>query len=748
MAKARTAKARMAEGEDGGGAAAAGAPAPLELMGGKPWHGAFLTSYALSLSFLETQVLPALQGKERCAVEVLVDAKGYRDSLFERHSGRAGQDYRLVPVALPNGCFHPKVALLWGPSRGLLLVGSGNLTFGGHGRNLEVFEVFDPARDAPVFAGFAAFLEALQERHGARMLDAGPAARALAEARRMAGAASPGFDMDVPRLLHSVRTPICEQVAAAAGELGMGRCLGIVVMSPYFDPDGGAVRRLAEALGCGHVRVAVPPAAAENRFPFAAAAGWPMGTEAVRSGADARRRVHAKVLELTFEGGTFVLTGSVNATRPALTSTDNVEVGVLRFVEASPFPWIPAPTPPGVLRHEAAEGEDGQERLVHAVVTGAGRLVGRVLGAGAVAGAWRASIGAGGAELLGFPLEVAEDGGFAADAMDVAGLLGKGALQLVLARPDGRARGWLQMEGLLSGARLGRMPATAVQRLTFGQGTPDDVSALLEYLARHLVHDAAARAAFRRRVDPSGPAADATVGLADLETRPGWRERGDAGHGAESRDLLERIREHLLRRPTVALSVADEGVSEDAPGSAWAAPGAEGGGATPRKPAVAAFSIAEFEDLMRKAAAERSERPADRAEVLTIWFEGMMTAHLHAPDERCEDARRFLGFWTMRALAEAGRGDADGLDALATTVAAMTFAVWRRAAEPAAKLASLRSVFERWWGGEVARAEAHALLSGERLSCVAELVGLAEPGQGRAWDASAALDGLLAVATR
>ncbi|WP_455183327.1 hypothetical protein [Azospirillum palustre] len=98
--------------------------------------------------------------------------------------------------------------------------------------------------------------------------------------------------------------------------------------------------------------------------------------------------------------------------------------------------------------------------------------------------------------------------------MDVAGFLGKGS-SAACPRPSGRlGAGWLQIEGLLSGTRLGRILATAVQRLTFGQRRKaDDVTALLNYLARHLVHDDNAQAAFRRRADPSGPAADATVGL-------------------------------------------------------------------------------------------------------------------------------------------------------------------------------------------------------------------------------------------
>ncbi len=50
---------------------------------------------------------------------------------------RVGQEYRLIPVALPDGVFHAKCLYLAGDEGDLLLVGSGNVTFGGHGRNTE-----------------------------------------------------------------------------------------------------------------------------------------------------------------------------------------------------------------------------------------------------------------------------------------------------------------------------------------------------------------------------------------------------------------------------------------------------------------------------------------------------------------------------------------------------------------------------------------------------------------------------------
>ncbi|HEX6958892.1 MAG TPA: hypothetical protein VF194_12975 [Ferrovibrio sp.] len=53
---------------------------------------------------------------------LIADAEGYRTSLLERRSMRVGQEYRLIPVALPDGVFHAKCIYLAGDEDDLLLV--------------------------------------------------------------------------------------------------------------------------------------------------------------------------------------------------------------------------------------------------------------------------------------------------------------------------------------------------------------------------------------------------------------------------------------------------------------------------------------------------------------------------------------------------------------------------------------------------------------------------------------------------
>jgi hypothetical protein len=137
---------------------------PVDILESRRWNAAFFTAYAFSISFFESVVFQALTKRTPChEICVVVDADGYASSLMERGASRVGRDYTLIPI-LVSGVFHPKCTYLSGPDGDLLLVGSGNLTFGGYGRNVEVLEVLQPNVHPQAFLDFANFLEVLMER--------------------------------------------------------------------------------------------------------------------------------------------------------------------------------------------------------------------------------------------------------------------------------------------------------------------------------------------------------------------------------------------------------------------------------------------------------------------------------------------------------------------------------------------------------------------------------------------------------
>lgn len=131
--------------------------------------------------------------------------------------------------------------------------GSGNLSFGGWGGNLEVLEHLHPAFAADAVLDAADFFDRLGQaahiRHGA-------ADRCLLVAEQLRRAAQ-GHPRDGGiRLYHSLDGAIADKLAVAADDLGGAQRL--VVASPFWD-TGAAIDHLCAALRLDHVYVHAHP---------------------------------------------------------------------------------------------------------------------------------------------------------------------------------------------------------------------------------------------------------------------------------------------------------------------------------------------------------------------------------------------------------------------------------------------------------------------------------------------------------
>ena len=191
-----------------------------EILASGPWKHALFTTYALSLSYFELEVLRPLIRAGCDDIWLIADAEGYRASLLERRSARVGHEYRLIPAALPHGVFHAKCIYLAGEEEDLLLVGSGNVTFGGHGRNAEVFEALKPDGAARAFEEFALFLESIGSRPDIQLARSDWIEEFADRARR---AARRGHDEEggpAVRLVHSLDIPVAEQLPALLEQYG------------------------------------------------------------------------------------------------------------------------------------------------------------------------------------------------------------------------------------------------------------------------------------------------------------------------------------------------------------------------------------------------------------------------------------------------------------------------------------------------------------------------------------------------
>ncbi len=329
-------------------------------------------------------------------------------------------------------------------------------------------------------------------------------------------------------------------------------------MSPFFDNDGDAVHKLADALGCEKVRIAIRPNEHKSNFPFKDARKWKQTIAAVWPDASAPKRpLHAKWIEARGEMGTAVLTGSINATTAAMCTTRNIEVGVLRTAsfEREWTSWKPS-TFPANFEPAKYEFVSVDELLVYAYLAGDGDLSGTILGRQFPSGLWNGSLIKPSGEIKPFELEVRSDGRFRAMLPQAAEFSLTSGLQLSLRHGSTFARGWVHVEDVLRMPRLPRLNIPAMLRLISTEDTEDDEIALLEYLAvnatKHLT-------TFARRitqaVHPSGhgSAKDAGVvhvALADLAPTPSPLFTPGSGHSIPQVELftLDRVFAQLRKR--------------------------------------------------------------------------------------------------------------------------------------------------------------------------------------------------------
>src|SRR5689334_13499457 len=205
-----------------------------DLIRSESWEKALFTTYSLSLTFFESILLRELRQSGCRDIWIAVDGDGYRSSLMERRSHSVGQEYHLVPLVLPNGVFHPKCCYLVGDSHDVLAIGSGNLTFGGFGRNIEVLDIL-ASEEAPIcFGEFGEFLSALKRR--ADIMCPNRSWIDLFANRALQIANGAQQQPSGPKLIHSTETPITDQLADLLTDRGSIEHL--TVLSPFHDSSG------------------------------------------------------------------------------------------------------------------------------------------------------------------------------------------------------------------------------------------------------------------------------------------------------------------------------------------------------------------------------------------------------------------------------------------------------------------------------------------------------------------------------
>jgi hypothetical protein len=441
------------------------------------------TSYALSLSFFEAVVLNKLTARAAPVCTLLIDTEGVRSALDEFGPQHAGRMYDVEPVAVDKGCFHPKILLLANQVDVHLVVGSGNLTFSGWGRNLECFDHLHASFAADAFRDMGEFFRALAGTPRVRFAAQQACHRAAEVLDR---SARDGTGDGRIHVLHNLRRPLLDQFADIASSLGGAR--RVIIAAPYYDQI--AIPEICNALAVGHTFLHAHPGGTVegtvfNWPPNSAKIARPVQVDWINKFSD--RPLHAKLFEVVCANGRFLVSGSANATRAALLPGGNVEVCAVRIEQEVSTGWSYQPSQALIPQKVTTDGDDIENNDHVCVLTGKlhGMSVrGRVMepfpaGPSHVscrtAGVWQdcglASTDALGRFAIRLPAEASGKGG-----------------QMVLqlkATTGVLARGFLSQPEF--GSVVRRLGTSARSFITFLQGmdVPEDMAAILHYFQQH-----------------------------------------------------------------------------------------------------------------------------------------------------------------------------------------------------------------------------------------------------------------------
>lgn len=456
--------------------------APLELVSAHPWQRVIFTTYALSLSFFEAVILDAVvRGGGRESL-ILADVDGVRASLSEQGAHRVGKDYDVEPVSVSGGVFHPKISVFAAGGECHVLVGSGNLTFGGWGGNCEVLEHLHPGFAANAVEDVASFFELMAITDRIRYAAGDQCASVAAELRKSVQGKPRNGNI---RLFHSLYSSLAEQIAQVVADLGGGTRL--VAAAPFWD-DGAAIERFCGSIGLDHLFVHSHPFGSVEGF---AGSNWPTGcrnkVQAIQLdilNAQGQRRLHGKLFEIVCKRGRVIVSGSANGTSASLEENHNIEACVVRIQPNPSTGWRFERTEPPEFQAALDEKQDTEDKPVGVLraVLDADELAGEVLVprmSGAVSVSYVIGMGT---ERIG-NTEMSAHGAFriAAPALEERSWLG-GRVVIRITDKNGRAA-----EGFVSVASYADITrrAGAIGRRLFavlaGTETPEDVAAIMSW---------------------------------------------------------------------------------------------------------------------------------------------------------------------------------------------------------------------------------------------------------------------------
>lgn len=319
------------------------------------FHSAVLTTFSIDLVHFDNFLVNLLRRKKICSINVFADLDQMAEAMewvSPSFIGNAGRKYSITNIE-SRGAFHPKINFFVGDDAVMVLIGSGNLTVAGHGKNHEVFTGFmideNDSSQRPLIAECWHYIKAIAHRgtdfDKQRILHEIPANCSLLD------------DTQVhPHLVHRVKDGLEAALLYNDGTSGILKQLSqivpmqnvqaMTVVSPFFDEQGTILTMLAQL--CPNTKIDVllqsdcqlPPSKMEGhkRINFY---DFDSTTRGKKNFKTFQRLVHAKILHFKTADKEYCLIGSANATVAAM-GTDvsrgvNEEMCVLYISESPKF---------------------------------------------------------------------------------------------------------------------------------------------------------------------------------------------------------------------------------------------------------------------------------------------------------------------------------------------------------------------------------------------------------------------------
>ncbi len=207
--------------------------------------GALFTSYSFDPAFFEDHVLRVVL---RLASDPVAQAERYHQearralqetpvvAIVDAAERQPGRRLPFDLLEVTDVVFHPKSALLLYEQHARLLIGSGNLTFAGHGGNTELFLCTDLAYDDPADATLLAAFDAHLGRIRALVRRPGTQLDLFRdELRRRLPRVTPASDTARLALLDSTTAPIVDHILDLLPADAVIESVGM--LAPFFERD-------------------------------------------------------------------------------------------------------------------------------------------------------------------------------------------------------------------------------------------------------------------------------------------------------------------------------------------------------------------------------------------------------------------------------------------------------------------------------------------------------------------------------